>query len=94
LDRQGRSAKSLSVSWLPAEEGRSTGALILPLAEVPLAGLTGTLSGGPFTTATSFKAGSVFESFAGGPTCGQQVGKHKVRPVKSGTFSTSEVEFA
>jgi hypothetical protein len=91
--QEGTSAKSLSVSWLPAEGGRSTGALILPLAEVPLAGMKGTLSGGPFTTATSFKAGSVSESFAGGSTCGQQVGKHKARPVKSGTFSTSEVEF-
>jgi hypothetical protein len=91
--QEGTSSTSLSVTWLPAGNGRSTGALILPLAELPLSGMTGTLSGGPFAAATSFKAGSVFESFTGGSTCGQQLGRHKAKPVKSGSFSTGEVEF-
>jgi hypothetical protein len=86
-------AVSLSVKWAPAETGNSTGSLILPLSEVPLTGLSGTLEGGPFSTPSSISAASVSESFTGGPTCGQAVGKKKAKPVKKGSFSTSEIEF-
>jgi hypothetical protein len=90
---EGTSSKSFSVKWMPPGAGSSTGSLLLPLSEAPLTGMSASLSGGPFTSATNAKAASVIESFTGGPTCGQAVGKHKAKPVKSGTFSTSEVEF-
>ena len=86
-------AGSLSVKWAPAEAGKSTGSLIIPISETPLTGLTGTLTGGPFATPTSVKAGTVSESFTGGPSCGVAEGKKKAKAVKTGTFSTSEVEF-
>jgi hypothetical protein len=86
-------AVSLSVKWSPNEKGTSIGSLILPISEVSMTGLTGTLQGGPFATPTSVKAASVGESFTGGPTCGQASGKKKAKPVKSGVFSTSEVAF-
>lgn len=91
---EGMKAKSFVIKWLPLEEGSSKGSLILPLSEAPLTGMIGTLSGGPFTAATSIKAASVSESFTGASTCGQPTGKLKtIKPVKAGTFSTSEVEF-
>jgi len=91
---EGTAAVSLAVKWLPAEEGSSKGSLVMPLSEAPLAGVTGTLSGGPFAAATNFKSSSVFESFTGGSTCGVPQGKKGVvKIVKAGTFSTSEVEF-
>jgi hypothetical protein len=91
---EGTSSTSFAIKWLPAEEGRSGGSLILPLSEVPLTGVTGTVSGGPFTTLSHIKAGSVSETFTGASTCGQPMGKSKkVKPVKTGTFSSGEVEF-
>ena len=76
------------------EEGTSKGTLIVPLSEVPMAGVSGTLKGGPFEASTPIKAGSISESFTGASTCGVPQGKLKiVKPVKAGTFSTSEVEF-
>lgn len=86
---------SFAVKWLPLEEGTSKGTLILPLSEVAMTGLSGTLSGGPFgATHTGISAASVFESFTGASLCGQPQGRLKVvKPVKSGIFSTSEVEF-
>jgi len=86
-------AVSLTVKWSPSEEGTSTGSLILPLSEVSLTGLTGTLEGGPFASPASVTAASVWESFTGGSTCGQTVGKKKAKPVKAGAYTTSEVEF-
>jgi len=89
---EGTASKSFSVIW--NEEGGSKGSLVLPLSEAPLTGMTGSLSGGPFETATSFKATSVSESFTGASTCGVPQGKKGiVKPVKVGAFSTSEVEF-
>jgi len=86
---------SLSVKWLPIEEGSSKGLLVMPLSEAPLTGLSGSISGGPFSTATPIKAASVFESFTGASICGVPQGKKAIiKPVKTGTFSTSEVEFA
>ncbi len=88
----GTTPVSLTVKWSPSEEGTSKGSLTLPLSEASLTGLDGTLDGGPFTTPASVTAASVAESFTGGSTCGQAVGKKKAKPVKSGAFSTSEVE--
>jgi hypothetical protein len=90
---EGTSSHSFSIKWLPAE-GSSTGSLLLPLSEAPLTGLTATLSGGPFAALTKITAASVSESFTGGASCGQAVGRHKAKPVKSGTFITGQVEFA
>jgi hypothetical protein len=85
-------AVSLSVKWTPSEEGKSNGSLLLPLSEASFTGLSGTLEGGPFAAPTSVSAAAVYESFTGGSTCGQAVGKKKAKAVKSGSFSTSEVE--
>jgi hypothetical protein len=91
---EGTSSKSFSIKWLPLEEGSSKGSLLLPLSEAPLTGMTGRLSGGPFTAATNLKAGSVSESFTGASTCGQPTGRLKtIKPVVKGMFSTGEVEF-
>jgi hypothetical protein len=85
---------SFTVKWLPLEEGTSKGTLTVPLSEVPMTGISGTLKGGPFEASTPIKAASIAESFTGASTCGQPQGKLKViKPVKVGTFSTSEVEF-
>jgi hypothetical protein len=86
-------AVSLAVKWAPAEEGSSKGSLVLPLSEVPMTGMTGTLSGGPITAPTNITATSVAESFTGASTCGKAVGKKAAKPVKSGTFATTEVTF-
>jgi hypothetical protein len=67
--------------------------MILPLSEVSLTGLTGSVSGGPFATPSTIKATSVAEAFTGASTCGKAVGKKAAKPVKKGEFTTSEVEF-
>ncbi len=84
---------ALSIKWAPSEEGRSMGTIMFPVGEGSLAGLAGSVSGGPFAAATALTAGSVFESFTGGPTCGEPVGKKAAKPVKAGFFSTPAVEF-
>jgi hypothetical protein len=87
-------AVSLVLKWSPAENGTSKGSLVLPLSEVPLTGVTGSLSGGPFSAPASVSAGSLTESFAGGSTCGQSSGKKKAKPVKKGQFATGTVAIA
>lgn len=87
-------AGTLTVKWQPIEEGTSKGTLTVPVSEEPLAGITGSLKGGPFETAVPIKANSIFEAFNGSSLCGIPQGKKAViRPVKLGYFSTSEVEF-
>jgi len=86
-------AGKLTVKWLPLEEGTSKGTLTVPVSEVSLVGIAGSLKGGPFEAATPIKAASIVESFTGASMCGVPQGvKHTVKPVKAGTFSTSEVE--
>ena len=83
-----------TVKWLPLEEGSSKGTLVMPLSEVSLTGISGTLKGGPLEASTPMKASSIAESFTGASLCGVPQGKLQVvKPVKVGTFSTSEVEF-
>ena len=84
---------SLSLKWAPAELGKSKGSLLIPISEVPMTGLSGTLEGGPFSTPTAISASSVSESFTGGPSCGLSEGRKKAKAVKRGTFSTGAVEF-
>jgi hypothetical protein len=84
---------SLSVKWLPREEGTSKGSLVLPLSETGLGEMAGSIQGGPFSSPTSVQATAVWESFTGAATCGVPVGKKAAKPVKSGAFETSEVEF-
>jgi len=86
-------AGALAVKWLPAEEGSSKGTLAFPVSETGIAGLAGSLKGGPFETAVPVKAASVSESFTGAQYCGVPQGaKGVVKPVKAGSFSTGEVE--
>jgi hypothetical protein len=85
---------SFTVKWLPTEEGTSKGTLTVPVSEVSLTGISGTLGGGPLAASTPMKASSVAESFTGASACGVPQGKAKTaKPVKAGTFTTSEVEF-
>jgi hypothetical protein len=60
---------SSTVTWV--EEGTSKGTLTVPLSEVSLTGISGTLKGGPLETSTPIKAASIAESFTGASTCGQ-----------------------
>jgi hypothetical protein len=83
-----------TVKWLPLEEGTSKGTLTVPLSEAPMTGISGTLKGGPFEASTPIKAASIAETFKGASMCGLPQGKLQiVKPVKVGTFSTSETEF-
>jgi Fibronectin type III domain len=84
---------SVVVKWLPPEAGKSTGALVVPLTEVPGMALSGTLQGGGFEKPLTVSASSLSESFTGGPTCGVPAKKGaKAKPVKKGTFATSQLE--
>ncbi len=88
-----KSTTGLAVTWAEAE-GTSKGTLTAPLSEVPMTGISGTLKGGPFEASTPIKASSISESFTEASMCGVPQGKRQiVKPVKLGTFSTSEVEF-
>ena len=83
-------AGKLAVTWIE-NEGVSRGTLTVPISEASLSGITGSLSGGPFPATAPMKAASIYESF---PQCGVPQGrKGTIKPIKSGTFSTSEVEF-
>jgi len=65
----------------------------MPLSEVwELISVTGMLEGGPYEKVTPFKAATVFETFKGAATCGMPNKRGIVVPVKSGTFSTTELE--
>ena len=79
-----------AVTWAE-KEGVSTGTLTLPISEASLTGISGTLGGGPLSASTPINASSIYETF---PPCGVPQGKKgTIKPIKTGTFSTSEVEF-
>lgn len=83
-------AGKLAVTW-SENEGVSRGTLTVPLTEASLSGITGSLGGGPLSGSTPIKAASIYESF---PPCGVPQGKKgTIKPIKTGTFATSEVEF-
>ncbi len=83
---------SLSVKWAPHELGTSHGALVVPLTEASSVALSGSLEGGPFATPAPITGGELWETFAGGSTCGLAEGSRKARPVKKGFFSGTAVE--
>jgi hypothetical protein len=82
---------SAVVKWAPKEAGTSHGSLIVPITEAGEATFGGSLQGGPFSSPGAVN-GALFESFAGGPTCGLAEGKKHAKPVKSGTFSGGSIE--
>lgn len=86
------SSVSLALKWSPSAAGNSSGSLVMPLSEAATEGFGGTLEGGPLKAPSPFASASVAETFTGGPNCGVPAGNGKVKPVKSGTFSTSAVE--
>jgi hypothetical protein len=85
---------SLSVKWAPNEgAASSTGTLVAALSEAGAVALEGKLEGGPLETPRSIVGGSIWESFAGGPTCGAPpAGKAKAKVVKKGSFVGTAVE--
>ncbi len=87
------STSALTIQWSPAEEGVSKGTLAFPLGEGTLEGLSGSVTGGPFSTATALTTAYTGESFTGGSTCGVKEGKKAAKPVKSGFFSAPNLEF-
>ena len=84
---------TLSVAWLPVAEGSSAGSIGFPVGEGELTGLSGSVTGGPFSTEATFATAFTDESFSGGPTCGVKEGRKAAKPVKSGSFTTPTVEF-
>ncbi len=84
---------ALTIRWSPAEQGTSNGTIAFPLGEGTLAGLSGSVTGGPFSTETPITTGYTGEAFTGGSSCGVKEGKKAAKPVKSGTFSAPNLEF-
>lgn len=76
------------VKWSPKGQGNSHGTLSLPLTDAPGARMTGELTDGPFAGLGLF--GTVSQAFPG--TCGEPTtGAKKVKKLKDGTFTGSEV---
>ncbi len=84
-------AVSLAVKWTPKQAGTSHGSLVVPITEASGATVEGALEGGPFGSPAAL-AGTVFESFAGGPGCGVAEGSKKAKAVKSGTFAGTSLK--
>ena len=84
---------SLAVKWVPAELGKSIGALSMPITESAPVTLGGVLEGGPLAKPLGITGGTVWESFKGAVSCGVAA-PHKTVPVpvKSGTFAGSALE--
>jgi hypothetical protein len=73
-------------AWTPKVKG-STGPLSMQLAETPDIAFSGEVTSG--SHAPLALTGVVTESFTGGATCGESVGKKAPKPVRNGTFSGS-----
>ncbi len=76
--------------WTP-KAAASTGTLSMPLTEMPGVAFAGEVTAGSYAPLTF--TGTATESFTGGATCGQKVGKKAAKAVKKGTFSGSAVSF-
>lgn len=72
--------------WTPKAKS-STGPLGLSLTEGPSAAFSGEVTAGSYAPLSL--AGTVMESYVGGPTCGEKAAPR----VKKGTFSGSSVSF-
>ncbi len=78
--------------WTPkAKPSKATGTLGMLLTETPAVALSGAVTAGSYSPLTL--SGTATESFTGGATCGEKVGKKAAKPVKAGTFSGSAVSF-
>jgi alpha-tubulin suppressor-like RCC1 family protein len=76
--------------WTPKAKA-STGTLSMLLTETPAVAFSGEVTIGSYSPLTL--SGKATESYTGGPTCGEKVGKTAARAVKKGTFSGSGVSF-
>ena len=76
--------------WTPKAK-TSTGMLSMPLTEAPAIAFSGDLTTGSYSPLTL--TGTATESYTGGATCGEKVGKTKAKAVKKGAFSGSAVSF-
>ena len=77
-------------SWTPKAKA-STGTLSMPLTETPDIAFSAEVTSGSYSPLTL--TGTATESYTGGATCGETVGKKTAKPVKKGTFSGSAVSF-
>ncbi len=75
----------------PKKATASTGTLTMSLTETPDIAFSGDLTTGSYSPLTL--TGTATESYTGGATCGQKVGKKAAKAVKKGTFSGSAVNF-
>ncbi len=75
----------------PKKAPASTGPLSMPLTETPDIAFSGEVTSGFYAPLTL--TGFATERFAGGATCGEQVGKKAAEAVKKGMFSGSAVGF-
>lgn len=76
--------------WVPKAKA-STGSLNMLLAQTPEVAFSSEVSGGSYSPLRF--SGTVTESYTGGATCGEKVGKKAAKVVKKGTFSGSAVDF-
>ncbi|MGA2322041.1 MAG: YncE family protein [Solirubrobacteraceae bacterium] len=76
-------------TWTPKAKA-STGTLSMPLTETPDITFSGKVTTGSYSPLTL--TGAATESYTGGATCGQKVGKKTVKVTK-GTFTGSAVSF-
>ncbi len=74
--------------WTPKAKA-STGMLSMPLTETPGIAFSAEVTTGSYSPLTL--AGTATESYTGGATCGEKVGKKAAKAVKKGTFSGSAV---
>ena len=77
--------------WTPKAK-TSMGTLSMPLTETPDVLFAGELTSGSYSPQTLL--GTVTESYTGGATCGEAVGKTAAKAVKKGTFSGSTISFS
>lgn len=81
---------SVKYRWAPKTKA-SIGTLSLPLTEADGVALSGAVITGPYSPLTL--SGTANETYTGGATCGEKVGKKAAPVVKKGTFSGPAVDF-
>jgi hypothetical protein len=80
-------------AWTPKPKKAKApeGTLSMSLAETPSIAFSGEVTTGAYSPLTL--TGTATESYTGGVTCGEKVGKKAAKAVKKGTFSGSAVSF-
>jgi hypothetical protein len=80
-------------AWTPKPKKAKApeGTLSMSLAETPSIAFSGEVTTGAYSPLTL--TGTATESYTGGVTCGEKVGKRAAKAVKKGTFSGSAVSF-